>query len=179
MSEQQFSMDDLKKRIEESVIVNMGMMMPEEALKELVTKAIDRFFSAQEKFTVTRNHDNGYSSSRVPNVSCTMECSTFEMMVWNAIFPIVKEHLKKFVEDTNSELNKVVEETTNNLNEKLKTLTLQNAVSVIPVMQEYRLLSSVNDTMRNMLASIHTTFCINRLETDTLKDPLTGNTPFR
>lgn len=58
MSTEQFSMDDLKKRIEENVIASMGMLMPEETLTKLVNEAIERFFQATEKFIITRTSLN-------------------------------------------------------------------------------------------------------------------------
>lgn len=175
MTNTQFSMEDLKKRIEESVIVNMGMLMPQETLSKLVSDAIDRFFTATETFKVTRTSDHGWNASRVPNVDCTIKCSTFEMMVWDTIFPIVKNHLSEFIKDTESELNKTLQETTAKLNEKLKTMTLQNAATMVPVMQEYRMMASLNDTMKLMMSNIHSTFVLNRLDTGMLRDPITRN----
>lgn len=173
MSTEQFSMDDLKKRIEKNVIANMGMLMPEEALTKLVNEAIERFFSSTENFTVTRNTDWGYSASKVPNVKCEIKCSTFEMMVWNTILPIVQKNLEQLIEDHNGEMTKALDVAAAKVNDSLKTLTLQNAVTMTPVIYEYRMLNTLNETMTTMMKNIHQTLVLNRLQTGMLVDPNT------
>lgn len=90
----QFSMEDLKKRIQEQTVISMGMMMPEEHLKQLVDEAVTSFFDTTHQFAIVTENSNYYSSQRASQTRMT--ASPFTLMVWERVSKIAAKAIDEY-----------------------------------------------------------------------------------
>lgn len=172
MSEVQkpFSMEDLRKRVEENAVATMGMLMPEEALRELVMKAIDRFFTAQETFEFRDGHVSGYGwESRKTPSKHTIVCSNFELMVWTAISPIVKKHLADLTGEIDTEMTETLAKARDEVSEKIRVSTISAALEVAPEIQKVKMLEAMNVGISNLTENIRSVMAQHRMDISQLQ----------
>lgn len=130
-----FSMEDLKKRIQEQTVVSMGMMMPEEHLKSLVDEAVTQFFDPKMRFRLnTDNASSYYASQR--QTTADFLVSPFTLMVWEKLTPLVKAIIE---EHFTNEIEKVREEVKKDaVSEEFKQKAAKSIAELIPHMAAYQ-----------------------------------------
>lgn len=130
-----FTMEDLKKKIQEQTVVSMGMMMPEEHLKELVDEAIEKFFDPTIKFHINTNNSYSYYDSQRRSTAESL-VSPFTLMVWEKLTPIVKQSIDDYF---NNETEKVQKDVTDNtISEDFKVKAGESIAKLVPHMAYFQ-----------------------------------------
>ncbi len=118
---QNFSFDDLKKKIAEDTQSRFGALIPPEVFEGLVEKAVREFF---ETDTSTYDVVSAYhSSEKIKSV-----LSPFKLMVWQKVQSIVRPALEKWFEEHKQELQ---DQMTEHMKEPKFGTTLTGAVGPI------------------------------------------------
>ena len=99
-----FDMEAFRKRIEETVIANMGSLLPEEQLVSMIKTAIDKFFAPSEQVTVTRIYDSYCAPSNSDAAKVSLKVSPFEYIVFKKLQPLVEGAVSSYFEENRTSL---------------------------------------------------------------------------
>lgn len=89
---QQFSFDDLKKKIAEDTQSKFGSMIPPEVFEQLIERAVNEFFELESTtYEVVRAY---HTSEKI-----TATLSPFKLMVWQKVKEIVRPALDKWFDE--------------------------------------------------------------------------------
>lgn len=163
MSNQAYSMEDLRKRVEENAVATMGALMPAEHLSQLVNASIDKFFNDAEAYELfsTENSSYGYTSSQT---KAKVKCTPFDLIVWRKIQPIITKYLDEILSSENNEITASLEAEHAKIIDAIKSKTLVTAVKVAPHLQEYFALSNLAQSQNQLISMLQQTFYSNRME---------------
>lgn len=163
MSNQTYSMEDLRKRVEENAVATMGALMPPEHLSQLVNASIDKFFNDTEAYELygTDNNSYGYTSSQT---KAKVKCTPFDLIVWRKIQPIVVDYLNEILGNEDNEIKASLAAEHAKIIDAIKSKTLTTAVKIAPHLQEYFALSNLAQSQNQLISMLLQAFNINRME---------------
>lgn len=102
---------DIKTRIETMVINSMAAIFPEDELKALVDKAIEKFFTPSETFKIHEGKANWQGGSyNKEETHASFGLSPFETLVWSKVFSISKKVVDEYFEKESQNLKAKLEE---------------------------------------------------------------------
>lgn len=110
----QFNMQDLQKRISESVQATFGMLMPEDAFKAMTEKAVHDYFHKEQTFglrEVTHPDDIGKQPWQQNKITVLNNRLTmFELQVYKVLTPLVEAELTKWLKENEDAAAKAMKE---------------------------------------------------------------------
>jgi hypothetical protein len=98
---QQFKMEDVQKRVAETIKAQFAMLIPEEAFNEMAKTAINDFFNTEQSYKVTRNerripNPSGYGDRTETWYQLATPLTPFKVMLWEAIREEVEQRVKRW-----------------------------------------------------------------------------------
>lgn len=148
----QFSMDDLKKRIQEQTVVSMGMMMPEEHLKQLVDEAITGFFDKDAGFSV---RESGWNWDNNKTTEYKLKGSAFQVLVWQKVREVVSKAIDTYFHEEQSEISTKISETVRTaIHEKV----VVSVASIAPFMASTAALHATNMAVDQLHSQVKSAF---------------------
>lgn len=91
--------DTLKQKITERVISSFSDLIPEEVFSRMVDETVKMFFTTPQQHVVSKTQvDNGWNRPRHDETKVTLPMTTFQVMVWEQVQPIVAAKLKTYFE---------------------------------------------------------------------------------
>lgn len=150
-----FSTEDLKKRITETTQAQFGMMIPQEMFEQLVQDSITKFTDVEQNFQVQEIKDPNYTGNswNHPTIKVLAERMTpFQVMVRNALMPIVQEMLTKYLADYREQIQ--AEITKKLEHPSFNTPLSKNVAGMMSVVQERILLQYMDGVAASLEQSI-------------------------
>lgn len=97
---QQFKMEDVQKRVADTIKAQFAMMIPDEAFDAMAKTAIEEFFHVEKAFTVAKREKrvpspNSYHDRVDTWYELATPVTTFKMMLWEEIRKLVEAQLKQ------------------------------------------------------------------------------------
>lgn len=87
----QFKMEDVQRRVSETIKAQFAMMIPDEAFEEMARLAIKDFFETAKNFTFEQV-GTGYN----PRYSIQTPLTPFKFMMWERVRVLTEEKLKEW-----------------------------------------------------------------------------------
>lgn len=102
----QFNMQDVQKRVSETIKANFAMLIPEEAFNHMCRAAIEEFMTQTDRaYTILEKRET-WGSSATSSIHATL--TPFKILLWTEVHALVKEGLAKFLKEHKEELEKKI-----------------------------------------------------------------------
>lgn len=103
-----YKMEDVQKRVSETIKAQFAMLIPDEAFEEMARAAIREFYQTEAQFTIHEiKNPTGYSPSRY---DLQDRITPFKAMLWNELREITRTQLREWLKKHTANLNKSIGE---------------------------------------------------------------------
>jgi hypothetical protein len=103
---QTFSMEDVQKRVSDTIKAQFAMMIPDQVFDEMCAKAVREFVEVNSTMEIVKVHNNNYE--RTEQYRYQTAIPPFRILLWAEVSKLIRPKIAEWVEANKAEFEKQI-----------------------------------------------------------------------